>query len=138
MKIPIRARLKQTNARNNKFIVELRSFEEDSSICVVECLKSYLKATEKIRNSSKLLVSFLKPHNRVSKQTISRWIKKVMSESGIDTDIFKSHSTRAASCSKLKNNSFPVEEIIETAGWTNAKCFKKFYDKVIMINYDSN
>ena len=138
VKIPIIARLKQTNVRNNKFKVELRSLKEDPSICVVECLKSYLKITQKLRTSSKLLISFLKPHNRVSKQTISRWIKKVMFEAGIDTEIFKSHSTRAAVCSKLKNNSVPIEEIIETAGWANAKCFKKFYDKVILVDYDSN
>ena len=133
--IPITARLKQTNARNNKFKIELRSLEEDPSICVVECLKSYLKRTGKLRTSSKLLISYLKPYKAVSKQTISRWIKKVMFEAGIDTEIFKSHSTRAAACSKLKNNSVPIEEIIETAGWANAKCFKKFYDKVILIDY---
>ena len=136
--IPITARVKQTNARNNKFKIELRSLEEDPSICVVECLKSYLKRTQKLRTSIKLLISYLTPHTAVSKQSISRWMKKVMFEAGIDTEIFKSHSTRAAACSKLKNNSVPIEEIIEIAGWANARCFKKFYDKVVLIDYNSN
>ena len=131
--IPIKDFLKQSNVRNNKFKLKLRMFEEEPSLCVVRCLKSYLRRTKDLRSSDNLLISYLKPHKAVSKQTISRWIKKVMFEAGIDTNVFKSPSTRAAACSKLRKDSVPVEEILETAGWSNAFCFKKFYDKSIMV-----
>ena len=34
-----------------------------------------------------MFISFLKSHNPVSKETISRWIKRTMFEAGIDTNI---------------------------------------------------
>ena len=96
--IPIKDFLKQSNVRNNKIKLKLRMFKEEPSLCVVRCLKSYLRRTKDLRSSDNLLISYLKPHKAVSKQTISRWIKKVMFEAGIDTNVFKSHSTRAAAC----------------------------------------
>ena len=132
--IPIKEILKQMTASNNKLTLKLKVFEEEPSLCVVKCLKCYLDRTKGLRSSGNLLISYLKPYKAVSKQTISRWIKKVMYEAGIDTNVFKSHSTRAAACSKLKNDSVPVEEILKTAGWSNDNCFRKFYDKPIMIS----
>ena len=44
-----------------------------------------------------LLLSFVKPHKEVKKSTISGWVKQVLKES----KIFKAHSTRSASSSKV-------------------------------------
>ena len=130
--IPIKALLKQSRPGNNNFSIQLKPFH-DTSICIVETLKEYVLRTKKLRREeSRLFISFQKPHKAASKDTISRWIKFVLQESGIDTEIFKSHSTRAASVSYAKSCNYPIEDILKTAGWSNNQTFYKFYDKVIM------
>ena len=60
----------------------------------------YLQRTCLIRGDhNQLFISHYKP---VCKDTISRWIKRMMYEAGINTALFKSHSTRAASSSAAK------------------------------------
>ena len=80
------------------------------------------------------MLSYLKPYNPVHPNTISRWIKLVLERAGISTDIFKAHSTRAASTSAASMKEVNVETIIKTAGWSNAKTFAKFYNKPIADN----
>ena len=102
-------------------------------LCVFTALNAFLKKTEQLRGNEKyLFVTIKKPHHRASKQTISRWLRKVLEEAGIDVKIFKAHSTRSASVFRAKLDLVPVDDIIKVAGWTNDKCFKKFYDKTII------
>ena len=61
-------------------------------LCVYETLSYYIKTTEKLRNSTKLLVSFIKPHRAVTSSTIGRWIKIVLGQAGVDTGSFSGHS----------------------------------------------
>ena len=53
-------------------------------------------------NQSQLLLSYVKPHKPVTISSIARWIKDLLTQSGIDTEVFKAQSTRAASTSKAK------------------------------------
>lgn len=130
--IPITKLLKHNNQRNRRLVLHLEKFS-DPSICVIETLKEYLLRTKDLRkNQSQLFISFQKPYNPVSIDTISRWIKTVMMESGIDTDLFKAHSTRAASTSNAKHEDIPIDDILKSAGWSRSKTFEKFYDKIIM------
>ena len=55
----------------------------------------------------------------------------VLTLSGVETSIYKAHSTRAAATSATKRN-LSVDEILRTAGWSNATTFENFYDKPIM------
>ena len=75
--------------------VVFHSFEEDSSLCVVAVLNEYLKRSEKWRTSDEwqLVLSFVQPHKPVVSSTISEWIKKVLTISGVDVGVFKGHST---------------------------------------------
>ena len=84
-------------------------------LCVYETLDFYLRATEKLRNSSKLLVSYIKPYGAVTSSTIGRWIKTLLGQAGIDTEIFSGHSTRCASTSKALM-SVSTDVILATAG----------------------
>ena len=52
------------------------------------------------------------------------WLK-VLYEVGIDTDLFTNHGTRAASCSAAKAGA-GLEDILNTAGWSNFATFAKF------------
>lgn len=131
--IPIRKLLKHSTQRSNKTALYLERFLQDDSICVVNNLRLYLEKTATLRGEHKqLFISFTSPYNPVSKETISRWIKRVMHEAGVDTSIFKSHSTRAASASAALRDHVPVDQILKAAGWNNCHTFHKFYKKVIL------
>ncbi len=64
-----------------------------------------------------LLLSYVKPYKHVTRDTISRWLKTVMSRSGIEIlPRFGSHSVRSAAVSKAKNNQVPIMDILQK-GW---------------------
>ena len=81
---------------------------------------------------SRLLLSYVKPHKNVTKDTSARWIQGILSRSGTNTERFDSLSVRSASTSKAKSNAVPNDEIIKKAGWSNVKTFAKFDDKKIV------
>ena len=107
--------------------VILKAYPADSSLCVVTCLKEYLKRTKPLRGSeTKLFISFVKPYKHISRETISTWIRSVMETAGVDTHVFKPHSTRAAATSKAKAACVSVHDILQTAGWSSSRCLIYF------------
>ena len=56
---------------------------------------------------------------------ISRWIKQTMKAAGIDTTVFKPHSTRGEATSAAKAANVPLQEIMKTAGWRSDSTFAK-------------
>ncbi len=102
-------------------------------LCVLRCLQCYIGRTSSFRpvlspdTSSPLLVSYHKPHRPVKSCSISRWIKSVLESAGIDTSIFKGHSTRSASPSKARSRGVPLEEVVKMADWSGTSTFKRFY-----------
>ena len=109
-----------------KFVIPKSS---DVSNCVVHALSVYMQKTKPLRSNkdTNLFISFVKPHKNVGRSTIGRWIKSVMALAGIDVSVFSAHSTRAASVSKAQSKDLPLDIILDTAGWSNAKTFHKFY-----------
>ena len=67
----------------------------------------------------------------VAKATISRWIKEVLKMSGINTDVFGSHSTRGASTSCLARKGASMVQILSAGDWTNLGTFQRFYDRTM-------
>ncbi len=49
-----------------------------------------------------------------------------LSAAGIDTTVFTPHSTRAASTSKAKARSVPMDVIMSLAGWSKATTFHQY------------
>jgi len=111
-------------------------FESNPKCCVFEFLKLYLKCTENLRNKNNcdnLLISFQKPHSKISSQTIGRWIKECMSLAGIDTEKFSAHSCRHAATSSALKNGVPVDIILARAGWTqSSSTFATFYNRPVV------
>ena len=136
----------QQNADHYKFIIQdfvkqsapgrkqpeliLPVFPADCRVCVYSVLSEYIKCTAPLRGGeTRLFISFVKPHQAVSRDTISRWIKNVMIKSGIDVGVFKPHSTRAASTSKANACQVPIDLILKAASWKGDCTFRKFYNK---------
>ena len=111
---------------------ELKVFPPDRRISVFHVLEVYLQKTEAIRgNVNSLFISYIKPYKAVSSATIGRWIRSVMSSSGIDCEKYKAHSVRSASASKAKFCQIPIQDIMKTAGWSSSRTFSQFYDKKV-------
>ena len=110
--------------------VMLKVYPTDKTLCVISHMKEYLKRTKPLRgDSTKHFISFMKPHKHISRETLSCWIKTVMEAAGIDTSIFHPHSTRTAATSKAKAACVPIQENLDTAGWSSSKTFDRFYNK---------
>lgn len=114
--------------------LHLAAFNEKIEICPVRILESYLKMTKPVRGKiENLILTFKKPFQRASSQTISRWIKATLREAGVDTNMFTAHSTRHASTSAAKRCGISIELIRKTAGWTNSSStFARFYNRPLI------
>jgi len=64
--------VKQSRPGHVGTLVELQAYPADRRLCVVTVLKAYLERTKGLRgNEKKLFISFVKPHESVSKDTIA-------------------------------------------------------------------
>ena len=104
---------------------------EDPILCPIACLQQYLSVITAFRSSSEEgfnpNLSISRPHCPVVPSTIGRWQKSVLSSAGVDTSIFKTHSTRGASSSKATMDGVTLQTILSTADCSSAGTFKKFY-----------
>ena len=107
----------------------LKPFDKCKRLCVVRVLKMYLAKTESFRSYSSLLLSFVRPHKPISRDTLSRWVLWILEESGLDISKYKSHSTRGASASAAKRLGVPLNIIMKRASWKSSLSFAQFYDK---------
>lgn len=122
--------LKQTRKGKVNPVLKLYRYAHDPDICVYETLTEYIKRTSSIRGNEKsLIISYIKPHKAVVSTSISRWIKVVMKDSGVDVEKFGAHSARGAVTSKAKQSGLPISEIMKIAGWSSSEIFARFYDK---------
>ena len=121
--------LKTTRLGHQLPPIELKTFK-DIELFVVDHVKQYIKTTAPFRNTgtNQVLLSFVQPHKPISTTTFSRWCVTVMRESGINVDIFGSHSTRSASTSKCNISELSFKEFAKSAGWSNENTFAQFYD----------
>ena len=124
--------VKQSKPGKAQPVLELRKFPGEPKLCAFSAVEQYILRTESLRNNeSQLFISCINPYGKVSKDTISRWIRKVMQLSGIDTEMYKPHSTRAASTSKAKQCNVPISDIMGSASWSTDSTFHRFYDRHI-------
>ncbi|XP_063828979.1 uncharacterized protein LOC135078310 [Ostrinia nubilalis] len=110
-------------------------FQQRPEICPGSTIVAYINATKEYReltHTNKLILTIKKPYHNASSSTIGRWIKNVLSDSGVDTSIFGAHSTRHASTSAASRKGASIDSIKRAAGWTgNSLIFAKFYNRPI-------
>lgn len=114
-------------------LLQLPAYDSKIEICPVRALKSYIQATETLRNNQeRLILTFIKPYLPASTQSISRWIKKTLNEAGIDVNIFTAHSTRHSSTSAALKAGVNIDQIQNTAGWSeNSTTFARHYNRPV-------
>ena len=108
------------------------AFGEDKALCVVQTLNEYINRSKSWRESyhkKQLFLISVRPHNAVVSFTTSGWLKKIYKQAGINTDLFKAHSTRSASSSKASMEGTPLVEIVKRESWSHHSIWQRFYNK---------
>lgn len=133
--------IKQFRPKFNVRYVTFQVYTTDNRLCVCvrvcETLKMYTARTDEFRSvadweNGKLLLSFIKPHKHVTKDTFGRWIKIVVYMSGMDTEMYLAGRVRPAAASKAKAMVVPKKHIMVKAGWSKEATFAKYYNKEIV------
>ena len=121
----VTAILKTSKPNKDPLRLTIRCFPETVSLCPYVTLQEYLKRTQSARvaaNTTKLLLSFIKPHRPISTNTCSRWLQTVLSNSGVDISVLKGHSYRSAATSKAISQGVSVDLILKTAAGLRKVC----------------
>ena len=133
--------IKQSRPGFSNSVIVLPRFLEDTRLCVVNCLENYLFRTSVYRKNAErpqIFLSYVKPHLPVTRDTISRWVKSVLSAAGIDTSRFKAHSVRSASTSAAAAHGLPLGDILKTVGWSSQRTFDRFYRRHTLPSCDES
>lgn len=106
----------------------------DSQICPVSCLGSYIYKTDPVRTDAgggMLILSIAALYHKVTGSTVAKWIKSILKDAGLGTEIFSAHSTRGASASKALANGSSTDSILRAAHWSSENTFNKFYRREV-------
>lgn len=94
-------------------------------------LRKYLDLTNSFADQDGPL--FLKTRGSqgpASGPTLARWVKDILSKAGVDTSMFKCHSTRHAAVSAAARRQVSVDVIFAAAGWSaRSQTFQRFYNR---------
>ncbi len=132
VKLRVDKLLKQSSISHHLNELYVESYPANASLCVVVCLKQYLQSTCQLRSDtdSRLFITTQKPYKGATKTTISKWIRELLRDAGVDISIFKPHSTRSASTS-VAAGKVPIDTILRTAGWKSDCVFRRHYQRPI-------
>lgn len=130
--------LKQNKPGDPLCTIKVFAYNPNPSICPVVCLKEYIRRTHTIRKGvDQLLLTSVKPHGPIARNTVASWTKRVLRSAGIDTTRFAPHSTRAASTSAALSSGININTLMAQASWKRANTFAKHYNKPIEDYSDS-
>ena len=107
--------------------------EENPNICPVQTIKHYLdkRNNNVAHETTTFFITHGKPFKAAHEDTISRWVKEVMAEAGIDVSKYNTHSCRSAASTGALYKGVHIEDILKQGNWSNLKTFKKSYFKNI-------
>uniref|UniRef100_A0A0K8T3J0 Tyr recombinase domain-containing protein n=3 Tax=Lygus hesperus TaxID=30085 RepID=A0A0K8T3J0_LYGHE len=132
MEIKIPDFVKTSGPHKCQPLLKLPFFQQKPHLCVASLVQRYLSDTLSLRpdGSSFLFVTHKWPHKIASKATLSRWVSSTLKKSGIDTSIFRPHSTRHATSSAALRSGLSIDTICKYVGWsTRSETFARFYNR---------
>lgn len=132
VKFHMKHQLKHNKPGEPLSTIKVFAFQPDKQICPVRCLKEYIYRTKSLRKGEdQLLIKSTHPHEKIARNTVSSWTKKVFKQAGIDTRRFGPHSTRAAATSAALVSGININTLMQQANWKSAETFAKHYNKPI-------
>jgi hypothetical protein len=116
-------------------IITVPAFYRDTRLCPVFYLRSYLKRTQKIRQSDSLFITLVRPHKAAAKSTLRRFLAEALLKCGVSTT---PGSTRSTSSSKARSAGASMSTILEAGDWAHAGVFKKHYYKAVPFDFQTS
>ena len=107
-------------------IIKIKKFT-DSKVCPYRTLLDYIRISEPLRRTRKLVIVTNGPDTVVSSATLNRWTRCVMHNARIDTSYFKPYSMCSAATSKASQTMSSLIEVLKMGNWKNTSTFFKFY-----------
>ena len=121
--------LKHTNTRRPLQALIYYRYTANNKLCIVDCL--LLRCPEKINRCEcdRIYYHILKATQTGFVGHYSRWIKNELGKTGINTNVYTTHSCRAASISQVRENCVSIAEDLERGCWKSENTFRAFYSK---------
>lgn len=112
--------------------LSFKAYAPDRRLCVHTALTAYLKRTLDNRGTvTRLFLTSKTPFRAASRDTIRRWVRKMMQSAGIDIGLFAPHSVRAATSSTAAKT-LPLMTVVNAIGWSSPTTFSTYYQKTIV------
>ena len=127
--VMLMALIKQTKPAKHMAPLCFQIYNKELKLCVVTHLAEYLKRTKSYGDTDKLFLTCIKPYRAASKDTISRWCKSIIKESGISIHSYTSHSSRAAASLYAKTRGALLSTVIQSTGWKSERTYARLYEK---------
>ena len=96
-------------------------------------LLMYLQVSRIRGDSKSFFVSYVKPHKSLTSKTLSRWIKSVLTSTGVDDKLWAPHAVRSAASSHHSNvKNLDLGQICHLADWSmTSGIYLRFYHRYV-------
>ena len=135
IRIKIEEKLKTSRFMKSMPVLEIPYYDAQPNVCPARTLVTYLEKTSDLRppDEERLILTHQKPYHAATTQTVSRWIKSTLKQSGLNTELYSAHSTRHASTSAAARTGVNVDTILQAIGWSkNSSTFARFYNRPLI------
>jgi site-specific recombinase XerD len=106
----------------------VQKFLSCERVCPVQAVQRFLEHAASIRKNHEFLF-ISSTGKRVSKDTLRKWIERVLFDSGI---LASAGSCRSASTSAACEKRRSIDDIMNSAGWSSEATFRRFYHGKVM------
>ena len=90
------------------------------------------KTSRETVGTTRLLLSYVESFRPISTDTCARWVRTVLSLSGMDVSIFKAQSFRSGSWSKGTSLGISIDLTLKNADWSNENTFTRFHRRDVL------
>ena len=98
----------------------------EAKVCPYRTLYHYIDRTAPLRECNQLFITTT-TFTAAAQGTISRWVKTVMKDSGVDVKLYTPHTTRHASVSKHATQYKNIGELLKLGQWRHLSTFYRHY-----------
>lgn len=108
----------------------LTTYPPDQRLCVMTYLKEYVKRTKPLRvHGNQLFISCRKTHGAISRDSLRRWTKLVLTKTGLVLLIVHHTLPEGRLAISKAGKVLPLKKILKTVGWKHRSTFSTYYNK---------
>ena len=85
-------------------------------VCLYDALSHYIAKTSQVRTTQFLFIT-TNQFTPVAPATVSRWVKDILREARVDTNVYKPHTTRSAAASKFAYSMQNLSATLKLGGY---------------------